>query len=215
METLTKKIKGYERFILILGALVIAFVGCYKFIFKSQMEKRKILLNEIEAVSHQYDLQEEHKKSVEEMANVVKSYKTNLERIRAQYPPVMYYEEVMFLFKDFISKTPVTVSGVNLSLYNQIYAPSILSEELVKKITDVDVLKEANELGFVSNNQEYKFQNSSLSDGAAYATNFSLTINGTMDEVREFVKTIKEYHPKAVMTTFSLTGHEDGTVRPL
>ena len=212
METLKKSIKGYEKFILTVVAMVLAFVGCYKFIFAKQLERREELLAEIATVSQQYDLQEEHKRSVEEIANLVKSYKKNLEAIRADYPPVMYHEEVMFLYKEFMKNTPIEVNGVNFSIYNQIYSPSILSEDLIKRINDVDVLKEATELGFTSNSQEYKFQNSTLSDGSAYSTDFGLTLNGTMESVRDFIKMIKAYHPRVVMKTFSLSGHEDGTV---
>ena len=63
METLKKSIKGYEKFILTVVAMVLAFVGCYKFIFAKQLERREELLAEIATVSQQYDLQEEHKQA--------------------------------------------------------------------------------------------------------------------------------------------------------
>lgn len=212
METVLNKIKGYEKFLLVVLGLLALFVVCYKFVFETQLEKRKQLLMEIETVRYQYDLQEENKRSVEEIANTVDEYRERLAKIRFQYPPVMQYEEVMFVFKDFLSKTPFNVNGVNLLLYNQISAPSILSENLVKKITDEDVLKKAKELGFISDNDEYKFQNPKIADGASYETSFSLTLTGTMDVIRDFIKTVKEYNPRVVLTSFSLTGHEDGTV---
>ena len=212
MEELLGKIKGYEKFIGIVALMTVGFLVCYKSIFVKQMEKRNRLLAEIETVSFQFDLQEENKKNVEEIAKNFESYKERLTEIREEYPPYMQYEEVMFLFKNFLSKTPFSVTGVNLSLYNKIKDPAIRSEDLMKKITDEDVLKKASEMGFITDTEEYKFQNAKLADGSAYGTNFSLVIQGSMEVVRDFVKTVKNYNPRVVLTSFSLTGNEDGTV---
>lgn len=212
MEELLKKIKGYEKFMATILGLVVLFIVCYKFVFLRELEERSRLLVEIETASFQFDLQEENKRSVEEIVKNFENYKKRLIEIREEYPPYMQYEEVMFVFKDFLSKTPFNVTGVDLSLYNPISAPSIRSEELMKRITDEDVLKKAEEMGFITNSEEYRFQNAVLEDGSAYGTNFSLVISGTMDVIRDFVKTVKDYNPKVVLTSFSLTGNEDGTV---
>ncbi|MBP5427641.1 MAG: hypothetical protein J6Y29_07155 [Clostridiales bacterium] len=212
MDELLKKIKGYEKFLSSVLGMLLVFILCYKFVFCKQMEKRERLLSEIDTVSFKYDLQEENKRNVEEIAKKFKEYKENLTKIRENYPPVMQYEELMFLYQDFMNKIPYNFNGVSLSLYNTIKGPSISSEELIKQITDEDVLKKAYEMGFITDTEEYRFQDAQLEDGSAYGANYSVTITGTMDKVWGFLDLMRNYKPKVAMTSFSLTGHEDGTV---
>lgn len=212
MEELLKKIKGYEKLIVSLMVMVLLFLVCHRFVYQRQMEKRDRLKSELNTANYQYDLQEENKRQVLEMEKNFKEYKERLVKIRADYPPVMQYEELMFLYQDFMNKIPYNFSGVSLSLYNSIKAPSVSSEELVKNITDKEVLEKAYEMGFVTDTEEYRFQDATLPDGSAYSANYSVTINGPMEKVWAFMDLMHSYRPKVAMTSFSLTGHDDGTV---
>lgn len=212
MEELLKRIKGYEKLIVSLLVMVCIFFVCYKFVYQKQMEKRDRLQSELNTANYQYDVQEENKRQVEEMEKKLKEYKERLVQIREDYPPVMQYEELMFLYQDFMNKIPYKFSGVTLSLYNSIKGPSVSSEELIKQITDKDVLDKAYEMGFVTDTEEYRFQNATLADGSAYSANYSVTITGAMEKVWAFMDLMRSYRPKVAMTSFSLTGHEDGTV---
>lgn len=212
MEELLKRIKGYEKLIASLVVMVLLFFVCNKFVYQKQMQKRDKLQSELNTANYQYDLQEENKKQVEDMEKKFKEYKERLIQIRSDYPPVMQYEELMFLYQDFMNKIPYNFSGVSLSLYNSIKGPSVSSEQLVSQITDKDVLEKAYEMGFVTDTEEYRFQNAILADGSAYSANYSVTITGPMEKVWAFMDLLHSYRPKVAMTSFSLTGHEDGTV---